>query len=82
MYNFLVKRGQAVAFGLGILIVLIFLIGTAGADGAIAASNYKDDPSGLNAVTNFNAGLYGAMVLLVIATAAALFFGLTQVLVT
>lgn len=75
MYNFLVKNGQLLAFGLGILITVIFLISVTSGIADFEMMSEEDQGN----TTIFNAGLTGAMVLTVVAAAAMLIFGLLQV---
>jgi len=74
MYDFLVKRGEMLAFGLGIILVLIFL-GTAlpGLDSFNALPEDQQNQSDI-----FNVGLWLAMILAGVTAAVALIFGLLQ----
>ena len=74
MYEFLTKRGEMLAFGLGAVLVLIFL-GTVlpGLDEFNSLPEETRDQSNL-----FNIGLYLALILAVITVVAALAFGLWQ----
>ncbi|PHN02064.1 hypothetical protein [Flavilitoribacter nigricans] len=75
MYNFLVKNGQALAFGLGALIVVVFL-----AMVIPNSSGFTDLPREEQYATSmFNFGLQMAVVLIAIATVAMVLFGLFQI---
>ncbi|MFK7807819.1 MAG: hypothetical protein AB8F74_08495 [Saprospiraceae bacterium] len=63
MYNFLVKNGQLVAFGLGLLITIIFFAGALGGDSP----------------DRFNFGLMVAIALAILCAIAMVLFGLYQV---
>jgi len=75
MYKFLTKNGQALAFGLGVLITAIFLI--------MVVSNMEEyttlSEAEQDKTSIFNFGLVGAIALAVIAAAGMLFFGLFQI---
>lgn len=72
MYKFLAKNGQALAFGLGVLVTVIFL--------AMALPNIglidEDNPQNVNI---FNFGIYGTIILIVVAAALMIAFGFFQV---
>lgn len=71
MYNFLTQKGQLVAFGLGVLITIVFLLSVfGGLDGFEALADEDRGTTGI-----FNAGLYGAIVLCILCAAAILLFG-------
>jgi len=74
MYKFLAKNGQTLAFGLGILLTAIFLIS---AFGGLETFNMqgKEDQWTTNI---FNSGFYSVIVLTILCFAAAVFFGLVQ----
>lgn len=75
MYNFLVKNGQALAFGLGTLIVVVFF-----AMVLPNSSGFMDLPREEQYTTSmFNFGIQMAVVLIVAATAAMVLFGLFQI---
>jgi hypothetical protein len=75
MYNFLVKNGQALAFGLGTLIVVVFF-----AMVLPNSSGFMDLPREEQYTTSmFNFGIQMAVVLIVAATAAMELFGLFQI---
>ncbi|KGE89432.1 hypothetical protein [Phaeodactylibacter xiamenensis] len=75
MYKFLTKNGQTLAFGLGVLITVIFLISVVSNMGEFTAMAEEKQME----TTIFDFGLYGAMALAVIAAAAMVIFGLAQV---
>lgn len=81
MYAFLNKYGQALAFGVGVLITVIFLGGIMSADDAVfetlASESNANQPE--KYVTNiFNFGMYAAIVLVIFAFAAALIAGIAH----
>jgi len=75
MYKFLTKNGQTLAFGLGVLITVVFL--------ATVLSNVESfsamEEEKQQETTIFNFGLYGAIALAILAAAAIVLFGLVQV---
>ncbi|MCP3930524.1 MAG: hypothetical protein GY705_15645 [Bacteroidetes bacterium] len=74
MYKFLSKNGEMLAFGVGIVITILFLIiAIAGVDGFNALGKEERGTTSI-----FNFGLYAAMALTVICGIAAIFFGLVQ----
>jgi hypothetical protein len=76
MYKFLVANGQRLAFGLGILITAIFLFSVIG-----GLEQYNELPEEDQITTSiFNAGISGAVILIIVAAAALILFGLFQVL--
>lgn len=75
MYKFLTKNGQTLAFGLGVLITVVFLISVVSNMGEFTAMAEEKQME----TTIFDFGLYGAMALAVIAAAAMVIFGLAQV---
>ena len=75
MYKFLTKNGQALAFGLGVLITAIFLISVVSNMGEFTTMAKEDQTqTGI-----FNVGLVGAIALAIIAAAGMLIFGLAQI---
>jgi hypothetical protein len=77
MYEFLSRKGTAIGFGVGFLLVALFLISA-----FAGISNFnaipENDPSRFN--TNiFNIGLYAAIALTIIAIVVAVVFGLLQI---
>lgn len=75
MYNFLVKNGQALAFGLGALIVVVFLAMVIPNSGG-----FMDLPREEQYATSmFNFGLQMAVILIAIAFIAMVLFGLFQI---
>ena len=76
MYKFLSKNGQLLGFGLGIVIVILFL-----ATMIPGLGGFDDLPEEQqNATGIFNVGLYGAIALVIIAAIAMVAFGLLQVI--
>lgn len=71
MYKFLTKSGQTLAFGLGVLITILFLISVLG--GMEGFNALGDDDKGSTSI--FNIGLYGAIFLCVLCAAAIVLFG-------
>ncbi len=77
MYKFLTKNGQLVAFGLGLVLVLVFyLIATSGME-AFDAVPEKERP-GSEEGNIFLFGLYAAVFLMVLCWAGIIIFGLIQ----
>ena len=76
MYTFLNKYGQALAFGIGVLITIIFLVSIFSADPAVFDTLQGDNRSYETDIFNF--GMYASIFLIVVAFAAALLFGLVQ----
>ncbi|MCO6476930.1 MAG: hypothetical protein J5I94_09945 [Phaeodactylibacter sp.] len=74
MYKFLTKHGQALAFGLGVLITVIFLGMVLSGVGEFSALPEEEQDQ----TSIFNFGLAGAIALAVIAALAMLAFGLFQ----
>ena len=72
MYKFLAKNGQALAFGLGVLVTVVFL--------ALALPNIglidEENPQNVNI---FNFGIYATIFLIIVAAIAMVAFGLFQV---
>ena len=81
MYNFLNKYGQALAFGIGVLVVVIFLVSIFSEDATTLEGLTSDSVKGAEkyATSAFDFGLYASMGLVVIAFIAAIIFGLFQV---
>ncbi len=75
MYNFLIKHGQVVAFGLGLLIILVFFGGISA--GMEEFSMLPEDQQKTSDIFNF--GLYAAIVLTVLCAAIAILFGIYHV---
>lgn len=75
MYKFLTKNGQLIAFGVGLLITLIFL-GTAFA-GMDSFNAMEEEVRGTSNI--FNVGITGALILTIICGVAMLGFGILQV---
>ncbi len=76
MYAFLNKYGQALAFGIGVLVVAIFLISIFSADAAVFDTLQGDNRSYETDIFNF--GMYASIGLIIVAFAAALLFGIVQ----
>lgn len=76
MYKFLTKNGQVLAFGLGVLITVIFLGSVLSGVGEFSTQTEEmQDQTSI-----FNFGLTGAIALAIIAALAMVGFGLFQVL--
>jgi len=75
MYKFLTKNGQTLAFGLGVLITVIFLATVLSNVGDFTAMEEEKQQE----TTIFNFGLYGAIALTIIAAIAMVVFGLYHV---
>ena len=72
MYNLLTKYGQLFAFGLGVLITLLFLFSVFG---GLEEFNMLDkENAGTTSI--FNIGLYAAIFLCILGAAAILIFGI------
>ena len=75
MYNFLTKNGQSLAFGLGTVIVVLFLVNIfTGLSTFEALPEDQQDSTGI-----FNFGLSSAIALVIIAAIAMLLFGVFHV---
>ena len=75
MYKFLSKNGQALAFGLGLLVTAIFLLGVLPNTELIDTENPQD-------VNIFNFGITGTIILIAVAAIAMVLFGVVQVIST
>ncbi len=74
MYNFLAKNGQALAFGVGALLTVIFLLSAFSGLEQFNMQSREDQWT-----TNiFNIGFYAAIILTVLCLVAAVVFGLLQ----
>lgn len=74
MYDFLVKRGEMLAFGLGIILVLLFMFTVIpGLDSFNALPEDQQKTSDI-----FNTGLWLALILLAITALAAVLAGIYQ----
>ncbi|MEO1435008.1 MAG: hypothetical protein AAFV80_05685 [Bacteroidota bacterium] len=71
MYNFLIKRGQTVAFALGALISIIFIASAIGGVNSMGGPSKED----LYPTAFFDTGLFGSYFLLTVAIAAMVIFG-------
>lgn len=78
MYNFLSKNGQAVAFSVGVVLVLIFLATAVPGAGDYYFDTMSDEE--IYKVNAFNFGIFIAIALAVICAAGMLLFGLFQIL--
>lgn len=79
MYTFLNKYGQALAFGIGVLVTIIFLAIIFSADAStfdLLTANDKTEAA--YATDIFDFGITISIVLIVVAFVAALIFGLVQ----
>lgn len=74
MYRLLTKYGTGFAFGLGLLVTLIFLIP---AISGVSEFNMLP-PEEKGTTTIFNAGLYCALALIIIGFASSILFGIYQ----
>lgn len=74
MYQFLTKYGTGVAFGIGLLVTLIFLIPTLSGIGGFNA--LPEEQQGTTTI--FNAGLMAAIGLIILCFAISLLFGIYQ----
>lgn len=75
MYNFLVKNGQLVAFLLGVVITLVFLVSVFSGIGEFNMLSEEEQ----DATTIFDFGLKATVVLIIVTAAAMLLFGIYQV---
>ena len=76
MYKFLAKNGQALAFGLGMLLVILFLVTALPATGSVNFETMSDTEKYNSNI--FSVGLYAALVLAVIAAIGMVLFGVIQ----
>lgn len=74
MYNFLAKNGQTIAFGLGILLTAVFLISALTGIEAFDMLGKEEQYE----TTIFDAGFWSVIVLTILCFAAAVLFGLGQ----
>lgn len=77
MYNFLSKNGQVVAFGVGVVLVLIFLATAVPGAGDYYFDSMSDEE--IYKVNAFNFGIFAAIALAVICAVGMLLFGLVQI---
>ena len=77
MYAFLNKYGQALAFGIGVLITIIFLVNIFSADAVVFDTLQGDNRSYETDIFNF--GMFASIALIVVAFAAAILFGLVNI---
>ena len=76
MYSFLAKNGQALAFGLGMLVVIIFIATALPAASGVNFDAMSDSEKYTSNIFSF--GLYAAIALAVIAAIGMLAFGVIQ----
>ena len=76
MYTFLNKYGQALAFGIGVLITVIFLASVFSADAATLETLQGDNRSYETGIFDF--GISVSLLLVVLAFAVAIIFGIVQ----
>ena len=76
MYKLLTKHGQLFAFGIGLLIIIIFFITVMGGLDGFNALTKEDQGT----TTIFDTGLYLTIVLLVLCAIAAVLFGIWQMI--
>lgn len=74
MYKFLSKNGQLLAFGLGALLSIIFIVSWLSGNAALQAMPKEEQPT----TGIFDAGLLGSAFLFIAAAFAALVFGVLQ----
>ncbi|MDX1685620.1 MAG: hypothetical protein R3275_10310 [Saprospiraceae bacterium] len=77
MYRFLTRNGQLLAFGLGLLITVLFLISVLG--GMEGFDMLAEEEKGATGI--FNIGLYGAIVLCILCAAGMLLFGIYNAII-
>lgn len=77
MYNFLAKNGQVVAFGLGVVLIGIFLLMSVPQAGGYYFETMSDEE--IYKVDIFNFGIRAAIALAVLCAAAMLLFGLYHI---
>ncbi|MEM7573336.1 MAG: hypothetical protein AAF433_10570 [Bacteroidota bacterium] len=75
MYDFLKKHGQTVAFGLGVLITLIFLVMIFSSDAGLTAESEDTDKY---KSTVYSFGIAAAILLTILCAVAAVGFGVFQ----
>lgn len=76
MYTFLNKYGQALAFGIGVLVVLIFMVSIFTAPEAEISALTTDGAGAEKYATGvFDFGIYATFALIIVAFFAALLFG-------
>ena len=81
MYTFLNKYGQALAFGIGVLVVIIFMLSIFGAPAEEISALTNDQVKGPEkyATSAFDFGITVSIILVGLAFVAAIVFGLVQV---
>ena len=81
MYSFLNKYGQALAFGIGVLITIIFLASIFSADDATLEMLQANDKTAETYETDiFNFGISISVILTALAFVVALIFGIVQMI--
>ena len=81
MYSFLNKYGQALAFGIGVLITVIFLASIFSADDATLEMLQANDKTAETYETDiFNFGISISVILTALAFVVALIFGIVQMI--
>lgn len=78
MYTFLNKYGQALAFGIGVLIVILFLIPILTADASTLDQLQGDNRSYETGIFNF--GIWVSIILIGLAFVVAIVFGIMQMI--
>jgi hypothetical protein len=80
MYNFLIKHGQLIALAVGALGIVVFLINALSGLSSMgidySTNLYDLDKEVVSQINGFNFGLYLAIVLIIIAAAAWVLFGI------
>ncbi len=79
MYSFLNKHGQMLAFGLGVIVTLIFFVSIFTSSELDSVGPSMETQAAYDS-TLFNFGLYMSIFMAIIAAVAAVFFGVTQML--
>ena len=79
MYSFLNKYGQALAFGLGVLITIIFVASALGSDAIDTIGPTSEEADKYNS-TLFNFGIGAAIALTILTVAAMTIFGVAQII--
>jgi uncharacterized BrkB/YihY/UPF0761 family membrane protein len=79
MYTFLNKYGQALAFGIGVLVTIIFLASIFSADDATLEMLQANDKTAETYATGiFDFGISISLILIALAFAVAIIFGIVQ----
>lgn len=77
MYQFLTKNGQALAFGLGLLLIVVFLATALPSAGSYNFETMEDDQ--IRGIGIFDFGLYAAILLVILAAIGMVGFGIVQI---